>query len=87
MSVNEQFVCGKCLFSSLSSPTCSFRMTSCPDIEELMFRRIPFTQMAFAAVLGAAGGFYIYKPYFEPELKSPGEENHDVPRKKTKESE
>uniref|UniRef100_A0AAQ5ZRN4 Protein PIGBOS1 n=1 Tax=Amphiprion ocellaris TaxID=80972 RepID=A0AAQ5ZRN4_AMPOC len=32
-------------------------------------RRMPFTQLAFATVLGVAGGFYIYRPYFETFLK------------------
>ncbi|XP_066540974.1 protein PIGBOS1 [Hoplias malabaricus] len=28
-------------------------------------RRIPFNQIAFATLLGVAGGVYIYKPMFE----------------------
>ncbi|XP_039994632.1 protein PIGBOS1 [Xiphias gladius] len=38
-------------------------------------RRIPFTQMAFATLLGVAGGLYIYRPYFEPVPKSSGRQN------------
>ncbi|XP_021441938.2 protein PIGBOS1 [Oncorhynchus mykiss] len=30
-------------------------------------RRIPFAQIAFATVLGVAGGVYIYRPIFEPQ--------------------
>ncbi|XP_038558120.1 protein PIGBOS1 [Micropterus salmoides] len=43
-------------------------------------RRIPFTQMAFATLLGVAGGIYIYRPYFEPVLKTSGQQNQDVPK-------
>ncbi|XP_065139770.1 protein PIGBOS1 [Paramisgurnus dabryanus] len=34
-----------------------------------MFRRIPFHQIAFATLVGVAGGVYVYKPMFE--LKKP----------------
>ncbi|XP_037648267.1 protein PIGBOS1 isoform X2 [Sebastes umbrosus] len=44
-------------------------------------RRIPFSQIALATVLGVAGGIYIYKPYFEPGLKTSGQQNQDVPKK------
>ncbi|XP_042265489.1 protein PIGBOS1 [Thunnus albacares] len=44
-------------------------------------RRIPFTQIAFATILGVGGGIYIYKPCFEPELKTSGQKNQDVPKK------
>ncbi|KAF7660581.1 hypothetical protein LDENG_00279230 [Lucifuga dentata] len=44
-------------------------------------RRIPFTQMAFAALLGVAGGIYIYRPCFEPVQKTLEQENQDVPKK------
>lgn len=37
--------------------------------------------MAFAVLLGVAGGIYIYKPYFEPPSKSSGQQNQDVPKK------
>ncbi|XP_029935549.1 protein PIGBOS1 isoform X2 [Myripristis murdjan] len=48
-------------------------------LRETMFRRrIPFAQMAFATVLGVAGGVYIYRPYFEPLQKSSGQQNQDV---------
>nr|XP_061796422.1 protein PIGBOS1 [Nerophis lumbriciformis] len=45
-----------------------------------MFRRnIPFTQMAFAALLGVAGGFYIYRPLFhETGQKTTTQPNQDV---------
>lgn len=47
-----------------------------------MFRqRIPFTQIAFATVLGVGGGIYIYKPCFEEQLKPSGQQNQDVPKK------
>ncbi|CAJ1049172.1 protein PIGBOS1 isoform X1 [Xyrichtys novacula] len=49
--------------------------------EDMFRRRIPFTQMAFATLLGVAGGVYIYRPFFEPLLKSPGQENQDKPKK------
>lgn len=44
-------------------------------------RRIPFTQMALATVLGVAGGVYIYKPFFEPrqkikDLEEPSQDMH-----------
>ncbi|XP_054466661.1 protein PIGBOS1 [Anoplopoma fimbria] len=45
-------------------------------------RRMPFTQIALATVLGVAGGIYIYRPYFEPVLKPSGQQNLDVPKKK-----
>ncbi|XP_022072470.1 protein PIGBOS1 [Acanthochromis polyacanthus] len=44
-------------------------------------RRMPFTQLAFATVLGVAGGFYIYRPYFETVPKTSGQQNQDVPKK------
>ncbi|XP_028258208.1 protein PIGBOS1 [Parambassis ranga] len=45
-----------------------------------MFRqRLPFTQLAFAAVLGVIGGVYIYRPYFDS--KTSGQQNQDVPKK------
>ncbi|XP_061883548.1 protein PIGBOS1 [Entelurus aequoreus] len=35
-----------------------------------MFRKkLPFSQMALAAVLGVAGGFYIYRPYYDTTTK------------------
>ncbi|KAF3686403.1 Protein PIGBOS1 [Channa argus] len=43
-------------------------------------RRIPLTQMAFATLLGVAGGFYIYRPYFEPLSKALGHQHQDVPK-------
>ncbi|XP_069030039.1 protein PIGBOS1 [Embiotoca jacksoni] len=46
-------------------------------------RRLSFTQLAFATVLGVAGGIYIYRPYFEPVLKTPEQQNQDVPTKQT----
>ncbi|XP_060895023.1 protein PIGBOS1 [Labrus mixtus] len=45
----------------------------------MFHRRIPFTQLAFATLLGVAGGVYIYRPYFE--LKPSGQKNQDVPKK------
>lgn len=37
-------------------------------------RRIPFTQIAFTTLLGVVGGIYIYRPYFEPDVKTPEEQ-------------
>ncbi|XP_036950242.1 protein PIGBOS1 [Acanthopagrus latus] len=49
-----------------------------------MFRRsIPFTQMVFVTLLGFGGGIYIYRPYFDPMLKSSGQQNQDVPKKQS----
>lgn len=45
-------------------------------------RRIPFNQMAVAAMLGVAGGIYIYRPYFESDVKTSGQQKEDVPKKK-----
>ncbi|XP_029949024.1 protein PIGBOS1 [Salarias fasciatus] len=44
-------------------------------------RRLPFTQLALAAVLGVCGGIYIYRPYFEPVPKTSEEHGQDVPKK------
>lgn len=44
-------------------------------------RRIPFTQIAFTTLLGVVGGIYIYRPYFEPDVKTPEEQREDVPKK------
>nr|XP_043873892.1 protein PIGBOS1 [Solea senegalensis] len=46
-------------------------------------RRIPLTQMAFAALLGVTGGFYIYKPYFESETKTSAQQNLKSPEKQS----
>ncbi|XP_054892793.1 protein PIGBOS1 [Poeciliopsis prolifica] len=47
-----------------------------------MFRqRMPFSQLLLAAVLGVAGGFYIYRPYFESQPKGLEHQNQDVPKK------
>ncbi|XP_037551992.1 protein PIGBOS1-like [Nematolebias whitei] len=47
-----------------------------------MFRgRLTFPQMACATVLGIAGGFYIYKPYFDQSVKNLGQQNQDAPKK------
>ncbi|XP_049455676.1 protein PIGBOS1 [Epinephelus fuscoguttatus] len=43
-------------------------------------RRLPFTQIAFATLLGVVGGIYIYRPVFEPQLNT-SEQNQDVPKK------
>lgn len=67
----------------------SFRIISCLNIgififKEVMFRRrIPFTQMVFVTLLGFGGGIYIYRPYFDPVLKSSGQQNQDVPKKQS----
>ncbi|XP_037307898.1 protein PIGBOS1 [Pungitius pungitius] len=42
--------------------------------------RVPFSQMAVAALLGVAGGYYIYRPYFEPVQKSSDQQNQDAPK-------
>ncbi|XP_069379640.1 protein PIGBOS1 [Paralichthys olivaceus] len=44
-------------------------------------RRVPFTQMAFAMLLGVAGGLYIYRPYFEPVLKTSRQQNQGEAKK------
>ncbi|XP_071344445.1 protein PIGBOS1 [Trachinotus anak] len=44
-------------------------------------RRVPFTQIAFATLLGVAGGMYIYRPYFEPVPKNSGQQNQGMPKK------
>ncbi|XP_068432531.1 protein PIGBOS1 [Clinocottus analis] len=44
-------------------------------------RRVPFSQIAFVTLLGVASGVYIYKPSFEPVLKTSGQQNQDVPKK------
>ncbi|CAG5855535.1 unnamed protein product [Menidia menidia] len=51
-------------------------------VSEVMFqRRLPFTQLAMATLLGVIGGMYIYRPYFETVPKTPGQQNPDVPKK------
>jgi len=40
--------------------------------EPMLRRRIPFNQVAFATVLGVAGGVYIYRPYFEAKQRRTG---------------
>lgn len=44
-------------------------------------RRLPFTQLAFATMLGVAGGIYIYRPYLETVPKTSGEQIQDKPKK------
>lgn len=39
--------------------------------------------MAFVTLLGVGGGIYIYRPYFEPKLKTSGGQNEDVPKKQS----
>ncbi|XP_028299018.1 protein PIGBOS1 [Gouania willdenowi] len=46
-------------------------------------RRMPFTQLALAALLGVCGGVYIYRPYFEPTPNTSEEQSHDVPKKQS----
>ncbi|XP_054626617.1 protein PIGBOS1 [Dunckerocampus dactyliophorus] len=49
-----------------------------------MFRqKIPFTQVAFAAVLGVAGGFYIYRPYYDTvtTISTQQQQNQDMTQK------
>ncbi|XP_062274673.1 protein PIGBOS1 [Scomber scombrus] len=47
-----------------------------------MFRvRIPFSQIALATVLGVGGGIYIYRPCFDPKLKTSEQQNQDVAKK------
>uniref|UniRef100_A0AAQ4P1D8 Protein PIGBOS1 n=1 Tax=Gasterosteus aculeatus aculeatus TaxID=481459 RepID=A0AAQ4P1D8_GASAC len=38
---------------------------------------LPFSQIAVATLLGIAGGYYIYRPYFEPVQKSSDQQNQD----------
>ncbi|XP_034385358.1 protein PIGBOS1 [Cyclopterus lumpus] len=44
-------------------------------------RRVPFTQITLAIVLGVGSGVYIYRPYFEPVLKTSDQQNQDVLKK------
>lgn len=46
-------------------------------------RRIPFTNIAFAAVLGIGSAVYIYKPYFDQNAIIPRRQNEEVPKKQT----
>lgn len=43
--------------------------------------RVPFASIAFATVLGVGGGVYIYKPFFESQMKNqgPGKLMQEVP--------
>ncbi|XP_078105542.1 protein PIGBOS1 [Sander vitreus] len=43
-------------------------------------RRVPFSQIALATLLGVAGGIYIYRPYFEL-VQTSRQQNQDVPKK------
>lgn len=47
----------------------------------MLRRRIPFTQIAFATLLGVVGGIYIYKPYFEPLQDTSKPQMQNVPKK------
>lgn len=50
--------------------------------KEVMFRRrLTFSQLAFATVLGVAGGVYIYKPYFIQPVKNL-QQNQDASKKR-----
>ncbi|XP_030578178.1 protein PIGBOS1 [Archocentrus centrarchus] len=44
-------------------------------------RRLSFGQLAFATVLGVAGGIYIYSPYFESAPKTSGQQIQEEPKK------
>lgn len=46
-------------------------------------RRIPFTNVAFAAVLGIGSAFYIYKPYFDQNATITRRQNEEVPKKQS----
>nr|XP_015198614.1 PREDICTED: protein PIGBOS1-like [Lepisosteus oculatus]XP_015198615.1 PREDICTED: protein PIGBOS1-like [Lepisosteus oculatus]XP_015198616.1 PREDICTED: protein PIGBOS1-like [Lepisosteus oculatus] len=61
----------------------------------MVFRRLPFSQIAMATVVGFAGGLYVYKPIYEKYVKyqKSGKKEEDEqnlsgeqgePRKKTK---
>lgn len=41
-------------------------------------RRIPFNQIAVAALLGVVGGVYVYRPIFEPPRKPPSAPDQDL---------
>uniref|UniRef100_A0A7N8XCC9 Protein PIGBOS1 n=2 Tax=Mastacembelus armatus TaxID=205130 RepID=A0A7N8XCC9_9TELE len=47
----------------------------------MLRRRIPFTQMALATMLGVAGGVYIYRPYFEQVPRTSQQKKQDDPKK------
>lgn len=44
-------------------------------------RRIPFTNMAFATVLGIGSAMYIYKPYYEQGKGAPKQQKEEAPKK------
>lgn len=44
----------------------------------MLRKKIPFTRMAFATLLGVAGGFYIYRPYYDVVPKTTTPQNQDV---------
>lgn len=49
--------------------------------EDMYRRRIPFTNVAFAAVLGVGSAVYIYKPYFDQHATITRQQNEEVPKK------
>ncbi|XP_068598419.1 protein PIGBOS1 [Brachionichthys hirsutus] len=42
----------------------------------MLRRRIPFSQVVLATLLGVGGGVYIYRPYFDPRLKTSAQQGH-----------
>lgn len=46
-------------------------------------RRIPFTNVAFAAVLGIGSAVYIYKPYFDQNTTMTRRQMEEVPKKQS----
>lgn len=51
--------------------------------EAMIRRRIPFMQIAFVTLIGVGGGVYIYRPYFVNNMKTPVEQNQNVPKKQS----
>lgn len=51
--------------------------------EDMYRRRIPFTNVVFATVLGIGSAVYIYKPYFDQNLTTKRQQNEDVLKKQS----
>lgn len=49
--------------------------------EIMLRRRMPFRHVAFATLLGVGGGIYIYRPYYELQMKTSEQQKEDVPKK------
>lgn len=47
----------------------------------MLRRRMPFRHVAFATLLGVGGGIYIYRPYFDLQMKTSEQQKEDVSKK------